>query len=382
MESLRNLMKLMVIVPALPPKACGLGAYTVQLWRSIFQSNNGESASLSSASQWQFMVASNHDESQKNFPEASVTPLCKDRLASQLEESGSEAVLLQFVGYAYDQHGVPEYLSAELQKWRSRNATRRLIVMFHETWYKDFTPWRRAYWYSSGQRRVVSEILKLSDVAVTTNGYYKSMLDSLHTEKEVKVIPIGSNFVVEPVERDWRKLLIFGLDRVHAIESHEKLLRLLSKEKLIDTITLAGASNGDQGKNDVAKIEKMCPEVQVTTSFNFPLDQVPLAVKQPGLSLVDIHSALLAKSGRFHLSCCLKQVAICQWSTEPGKPFEDRKNYLSYSTHAINQLIPHIRDHQQLQAIGDNAYVLAQTEFDWHHIASQWTSLINNRHKE
>lgn len=370
-------MRVTVIVPSLPPSACGLGGYTVQLWRHLV-AGPSPSLSLDQALGWEFLVVHSADKSRKLFPLATIAelPLKAEQLADKLDRMNATCVLLQYECYSYDPHGVARYLVEGLRRWQGGMENRKLIVMFHEAW-ADGPPWKSAYWYSQQQRDVAKQLIDLADVAVTSNHHYKNMLESLRPNKEVLVIGIGSNFGVDRCPRlNWRQALIFGLNRSTALLKHRELLKVLYANKLVTGLVLAGRSSTTEDAKELKIACSILPRENIVQELDFDFDYVPMAVRECGLSLIDVDSHLLPKSGRFHLACMLGQIAIAQTGLEPGQPLEDGVNFLSYAPQNKQKIIDALKSETTLLQISDEAHKLSTDAFSWSKAASAWRQVL------
>ncbi len=369
---------IVVVLPRLPPQHCGLASYTIQLWRMLVD-NYDPVLSLDKKSGWSFVVAHHPEESALAFPDAAIDGLPRDadQLWKQLEETDASLIFLQFVCYSFERNGVPAYLFDALEKWRNGDPRRRLAVMFHEAWgHKN--PLKKAFWYASRQRAVIQNIVKLADIAATSNGFYKQIFSALAPGKEILVVPIGANFSTEPSpERNSKELLVFGLQRLSAIRIHAKLLKLLASTGSIESLVLAGSTNSGSENDEIALLEELCPNVRLTTCFNFEFDDVPMLVRNCGLSLLDVPSFLLEKSSRFHFACTLAQVSISQkYDAVPGPPLFDGQNYLSYATGREQDIVEALGTPGTIERISPAALELSKTHFSWNEIARTWESLL------
>ena len=371
---------LVVIVPRLAPNYDGLGGYTEQLWKWIFDPSSA-TVQLSKEHGWFFLVKEAASSSQQLFGNAFISTLPGNavELAEELEKLGSKIVLLQFVGYGYDKkNGIAQFLADGIDIWKKKDPRRHLVLMFHELWVTEIPFWRRTYWLKSSQQQVVSRLLKLSTIAVTSNEHYRSMLAQVNSSAKIQVIPIGSNFSgAQPSsQRDWRSVSMFGLSRLDTIKMHSKLLKLMSEQRLIDKIVLAGASRDDS--MDKILLKKICPDTPLFTAYNFDSGAIPELLQNCGLAMMNAKSEVIAKSGRFHFASSLGQVAIATRSGSPGAPLASGQSFLDYDPDDPNSLLRHLSDPFELEKIGNQAHVLESTYFSWQEIAKEWSNLLNS----
>ncbi|MBX9686039.1 MAG: hypothetical protein K2X27_05015 [Candidatus Obscuribacterales bacterium] len=372
--------RITVIAPRMPPRHDGLGAYVVQLWQSIF-SDYSETSSLDISRGWSFLLMEAADQSQELFPKSKIKQMPKTavQLAAELETLESEKVILQFVGYGFDRkRGIAAFLAEGLKIWLNGQPNRRLFIMFHELWVDDAKFWQRTYWNAILQKRTVAELLSLAKVSVTSNEYYVSRLQSLCSTAKITVIPIGSNFQCAPAPvRDWKCLSIFGLTRLHCIKQHANLLNAMSRNALLNTIVLAGSTRDKRQNEEKALIEKLCPGVSIQYAYDFDLNQVPENLKNCGLALMDVHSQLLAKSGRFQIACALGQVPIASHSSPPGSPLIRGENFFDYNPENTELFLTELKDESALAEISTNSLKLSNTYFSWSNIAKLWTDALD-----
>ena len=170
------------IVPVLPPSLSGVGDYALNLARVL-------------SHKWRvdcrFVVCNPAWLGSRDIDESSVvrvaarTPraLC-DALATLSPEAGKRTAskaptvaLLQLSAYGYEPNGCPFWLARGLRDWKSRSSpsSRVLITMFHEL-YAMSAPWRKAFWISAFQRKVLRDINSITDVRMTNIAVYATYL--------------------------------------------------------------------------------------------------------------------------------------------------------------------------------------------------------------
>lgn len=173
-------MKVLQIVPHLPPPFEGVGTYASAL--------AGALAKLGIETRF----------------------LVPDRTARGLstEIGDAETVLLHYAGYGYQRRGCPAWLAAGLAPWRGR-----LVTVFHEVWASG-PPWRSSFWLLPLQRRIAAALARRSAALATTLEIYGDMLRPWTRGRGVSVMPVFST-VGEPAsvpafgERA-RRIVVFG----------------------------------------------------------------------------------------------------------------------------------------------------------------------------
>lgn len=358
-----------------------MGDYTMRLLSELGRIQQRETG-FWDASTLHFLLANNVQASKRHYLDASINALPRDSeaLARLLDVLKVEQVLLQYDGYCYDSFGAPFYLIDGLRLWHRNKPNRRVLTMFHETWGASGQCLKRclALLSAIAARRLVL----LSDVAATSNDSYRQSLEALAKGKTVSVIPIASNLTVtkrtnNPPQLNWTELLVFGSHRERALKAHSRLLKELCAARIIDRIVLAGATAGNRIWKEKQILERICPDVEVATFFDFPPDEIPEQITSCGLSLMDTGSRLLAKSGRFQFSCCLGQVSIAKDSGSPGPPLEPGRNFLSYKDNQVHELVKSLRSSDILTSVS-SASLTASHHFDWTVIAREWLTLLTS----
>ena len=102
------------------------------------------------------------------------------------DATGALTLILHYSGYGYDRNGAPAWLVDALRQ-RSMERQAHVVSYFHEL-YATGRPWQRAFWYSARQRRVASEIARLSD-AVTTNREQSARWLEEQTGRSARSVP-------------------------------------------------------------------------------------------------------------------------------------------------------------------------------------------------
>lgn len=378
---MKKLARVCVILPRLPPVVDGLGDYTLHIWRHYHYAANQNLSLLDQSTNWYFLTARDADSSAAVFPNASISPLPREssQLSSVLEESGAEVVLLQFSGYGFDQNALPYHLADGLKQWLSKAQSRRLVTMFHEL-YAFGPPWKKAFWLSLPQQFLARSLCELSQVAVTSNHAYFNKLKDWFPHKDIRIIPIGANFEnPKNIAKDWSCVSIFGKQRLDSVEMHRELLRFLTRQRLVRTIVLSGEPPAsDLAKKERKALSEITNQATIKEVYGFPTDAVPDEVARCGLSITNVTSERLAKSGRFHLACALGQVTISMRSKRISNcaPLVHGVSFIEYSATEISRVADLLKDVAMLESIGHQARALSETEFSWSHNNAKWREII------
>ena len=124
------------------------------------------------------------------------------------------ALLLHYVNYGYNPHGVPVWLPSVLR--RLQNACGgRLVTVFHELYAAG--SWRQsAFWLRPVQMHIARKVARLSAISIVSNEIQQAQLEQLAPGANVVLQPVASNFgepalsFAELAERDPHRWIICG----------------------------------------------------------------------------------------------------------------------------------------------------------------------------
>ena len=232
-------MRIIQIVPYLPPAVSGVGDYGLLLAKELQRSHNIHTRFVVCDSEYEPSPETNGFTVSK-VPAHSAGALTK--ILQEAEDEGA-TVLLQYVGYGYQRRGAPLWLVNGLEAWRGASRRPWLVTMFHEL-FASGPPWRSSFWNSPLQRWIVARLARTSDCCVTNIRRYARRLETWRPSgsRGVEVLPVFSN--VEESE-NWtsnrrNEMVIFG-SRVwreaaytNSIEDLIKVCRLLDIKKIHD----------------------------------------------------------------------------------------------------------------------------------------------------
>jgi hypothetical protein len=164
-------VRVLQIVPSLPPPDEGVGSYALCLERAL--AGHGISTC--------FLTAEDGG------------------LARRLEEAeAADALLLHYANYGYQRRGCPLWLPGALHRWHRGAGNRRLITVFHEV-YATGPPWRSSFWTQPVQRRIAAAVARESDALVTSLDLYARRIGPAAAPEKTAVTPVFST-VGEPPE--------------------------------------------------------------------------------------------------------------------------------------------------------------------------------------
>lgn len=205
-------MRLIQIVPHLPPPMEGVGTYALALARELRRRMGVASQMLVTDPAW---TGSEPGEG------ASAVPLAERSARGLMEalhrvasgEGGTpEPVLVHYANYAYQRRGCPRWLVDGLLHWR-REVAGGLVTLFHEV-YATGPPWRSSFWLWRRQRRLARALAAASTAAVTSLERYAARLAAPASRDRVEVRPVfstvGEPTSVPPLARRGCRLVTFG----------------------------------------------------------------------------------------------------------------------------------------------------------------------------
>ncbi|BAU63906.1 unknown protein [Stanieria sp. NIES-3757] len=338
-------MKIIQIVPRLPPAINGLGDYALNLARQLNQDFHIKTHFVVGNPDW------NGLKEIEGFSIKKVEDRSSEALASLLSQLAIDKVLLHYVGYGYAQRGCPVWLIEGLKLWHQQKPERKILTMFHEVYASSYKPWTSSFWSSPLQKNLASRLAKLSDGVMTNTQAYAEMIANLGIKKHlnIPVIPVFSN-IGEPIQvkplserKPW--LVVFGnVNNRRRIFTESKLqLNWLCQALAIEKIIDIGSSTG----------------LTLSTINNIPIQEMG---KQPAKQISSIllnscagffsyNPDLLAKSTIFAAYCAHGLLPVSTKSSNLQiDGINSEKHYL-----AVNEVIQDFRVVDKLQEIADNA---------------------------
>jgi len=190
------MMRILQILPRVPPATCGIGDYAWGIARRLRDKHEIESGFLSAGTSWTQPVG------ETEFPVFRLPQLTAQALGDFMTARAGEydAVVLHMSPYGYQKRGVPIWLASGWQRIARMPRRPRLITMFHEL-YASGSMRSSAFWLQPLQKWVLRAVAKASDGLRTNRQGYAGWLERELGLKEgaVTVMPVFSNFG-EPAE--------------------------------------------------------------------------------------------------------------------------------------------------------------------------------------
>jgi hypothetical protein len=193
--------RLLQIVPRAPDDCGGVGDYARQLACRL-QELHGITSTFVSAAPTTSSTAV--DGFEILFPLRTVSRIINP----------PPALLLHYVNYGYDPHGVPVWLPSVLRQLQYSGGG-RLLTVFHELYAAG--SWRQsAFWLRPLQMHIARAVARLSAISIVSNEIQQAQLERLAARANVVVQPVASNFgepspsFAELVQRDPHRWIICG----------------------------------------------------------------------------------------------------------------------------------------------------------------------------
>jgi hypothetical protein len=304
------------IVPSFPPLIDGLGDHASALAAALQEHTETASRFLVCDPAWAAIDAAQRDPRGTSVPAGDATALAH----ALAETAGTGAVLLHYVGYAYDARcGAPAWLLDGVVRWQRMQPGARLITMFHEL-YASGPPWRKAFWLSRSQRRIAAALARSSDACFTSNGHYAAWLGRhLRPGKPCPVWPVLSNVgepaTLRPYGERPPAIALFGRapNRARAYQRGRDALLALCRHLGLDELHDLGAPLPDGRAPDL-------PGVKVHRHGILPAAEVSRVLARCRAGYIDNATGRLSKSGVFaaYASHGLAPLVECRYPEEDG----------------------------------------------------------------
>ncbi len=184
-------MRLLQVLPRLPPAVCGVGDYALNLASALKHHHQVETQFLCAG------TASPEPAPEIPFPSQRLPSLTAKSLSDWLirHRSDFDAILLHISIYGYHKRGLPLWLDRGLAQSRLGDASLPLTSMFHEL-YAGGPPTSSAFWLGPFQKAVVRRLAKRATHLRTNRAQYADWLSDLsgHPRSNIQVFPVFSNF--------------------------------------------------------------------------------------------------------------------------------------------------------------------------------------------
>jgi hypothetical protein len=198
------MVKVLQIVPRLPPSISGVGDYALMIAKFMREQHNIMTV---------FAVADSGGVAIHEIDGFAIHKLTPDTRSILSASSGIRHQLLHYVGYGYEKRGCPIWLLSGLRKLRSSGNSSNLVTMFHEL-YASGKPWQSSFWTHPVQKSICRGVAQVSDVIVSNRLRSAEILKKMSGGREAVHLPVFST-VGEPealasaTDRQ-RRLVLFG----------------------------------------------------------------------------------------------------------------------------------------------------------------------------
>jgi len=218
-------MKILQILPRVPPAVCGIGDYAWRLAQELRDAHDIHSTFLAAGTSW------TQPEGQTEFPAHRLEARTAAGLAAFVQARGNEwdAVVLHLSPYGFQKRAVPFWLARGWRQLAQIPDRPRLLTMFHEL-YASGPVTSSAFWLQPLQKQVLRVVARASDALRTNRQAYADWLGGIHGLKaaEALALPVFSNFgepeVLPPWEERDPAMAIFGWG-IHSGEPLEAVTR-------------------------------------------------------------------------------------------------------------------------------------------------------------
>ncbi len=215
-------MRVLQIVPHLPPPFEGVGTYAAALAGEL----GGESRFLVGDPTW-------------TGADTGALAVAARTAADLLTGIGdAQTVLLHYANYGYQARGCPSWLVAGMERWSGR-----LVTVFHEVCAAG-PPWRSSFWLRPAQRRLAAALTRRSDALATTLDVYAGLLRPWAGGREITVLPVfstvGEPAAVPPFGERVPRIVVFGGAGVRGraygsfLPALARMARALAAEEILD----------------------------------------------------------------------------------------------------------------------------------------------------
>jgi hypothetical protein len=370
------------ITPQLPPAIDGVGDYCTNLWQHWPESDSDRD--------WKFLVARGAEETRRALPGIDVREfaLNADSLTGALNEAAPDVVILHYVGYAYQPKGIPVWLPGALDRWKKAGSERRLVTMFHEM-YAWSSPLRSPFWVSPFARRIIRDLVGLSDAWVTNcDRYLNQLISRFNARADAgRMLPIGSNIPLAadaaPLTRNplSLRIVVFGLARTRlwALQRHWQLLKALRERGLIHSITLLGKSGETSDERDWQRLADRIGNVTWRRRFDLTQGEISRELAEQDLGLLANEPDILTKSGVFAALATHGVVPILAASSHAALPsFTANAVLLNDETAGcIASLLAALRDPIRLQRTREQLVKTTAEHLAWPRITQRWHEVLH-----
>lgn len=284
-------MKIVHILPRVPPAICGIGDYSWRLAQALRDQHDIHSSFLSAGTNW------TKPQGETEFPVFRLSALKAGELSAWISahRKDFDAVVLHMSPYGYQKRAVPVWLARGWRRIALQPDRPGLITMFHEL-YASGPVTSSAFWLQPLQKMILRQVANLSDGLRTNREAYAAWLGSITLSSRTTIMPVFSNFgeLDHPPQLAERPSAMISFSSgIHAgggvmksIQSSVALCKLFN----LDTLHLIGGPNPGIETAD---------GVRLLHQAFLPADESSRLLVNCRLAYVGYHPAYLGKSTIF-----------------------------------------------------------------------------------
>lgn len=228
--------------------------------------------------------------------------------------------LLHYANYGYQRRGCPVGLVEGLVRWLHQGGERRLVTVFHEV-YATGPPWRSSFWLAPLQQRLAATLARASAALATSLDLYGRMLRPWAARKRIAVLPVfstmGEPAAVPRLDERRRRLVVFGGSGVRQrawsrVADLDRTCAVLGIEEVVDI-------------GPPAEAPPRVGNVPVRALGVLPAGEVSELLRASIAGFVVYPEPFLAKSTIFAAYCAHGVLPVCigdgRKGPDPGPPF-------------------------------------------------------------
>jgi hypothetical protein len=300
------------IVPRLPPAIDGVGDYALIVADEMRKKFSIETRFIVVDPFWQ------GPRQIHGFSVSTISQRSKLELCTTLGDA--EFVIVNYANYGFDRWGCPVWLTQGLNDWKRKATSSRLVTMFHEIHQNVVgPPWKHAFWLIPYQKKVASNLLRLSDAVMTNNMEYSRKLAHLSytpiDRPEFLAINscVGEPPISLPLSQRKKQIVVFGQRRrINTYRKSADLLNQLCKKFSIEKIVDIGPSL----KQELPRLD-----VPINQLGELEAYEISDVLAESAIGMINYSNDALIKSSVFAAYCAhgvLPIVHMAKVSSEEG----------------------------------------------------------------
>jgi len=291
-----------ILTPAFFPQVCGVGDYTANLIKSSKRFADASIISWSGRGQYTWgghtVIGVDGDE---------------NTLDHVLSIEEFNVLIVQFASLGFGELGKKtDRLIESILRWRSREATNKVLVFIHETWVWELRSILHLLLVRR-QKKFVSSIVRVSDFVLTNNITNRKHIKTL-AGIDVPVIPVPANIEMDPNRcmdqlAKYEKarssggiaVVVFGMPekRIKTIKNHRRSLEILEENGLLGRVEVIGKGllENDRSAQEYRLLRKYIPVEKIKIRGVLPLESVQKVLCKSHVMLTYYNTKEAGKSG-------------------------------------------------------------------------------------